>query len=317
MTALARRMMKELAKRPDRDASIDRKGDILIRCFSPDHKGGQESNASLRIQTEGKFAGNFICRTCGFHGNWNDVSKALKLEEIDLAEIEDLSIFSRQEIDEESIEGSEDKPSYYQKKEYEHPWYADTEWRSIRGKTVRRLGGLLVMDRRANGLLRFPVTYHGIRKAHVDCLIDKGNKKLGYWNSPGPWSETYILFFDYVYKQLRKGKRRSVFIVEGPRDAANVIQYGGLCVPLLGSSNISEKKLEMLLELDAEQYVHMYDGDAAGDKAKAIMTGEYVVKGIQTPFVERSNSKFVKLPRDTDPCNTPPRIIKKLIKFYE
>ena len=70
----------------------------MLRCPNPDHKGGEETNASLRLQAEGRWVGHFKCRACAYTGTWNDLAKLLKLDDLNLDELENLQIFSETEL---------------------------------------------------------------------------------------------------------------------------------------------------------------------------------------------------------------------------
>lgn len=308
--SLADTMLKELSAHPDRAAHIDSNQNILIRCPNPEHKGGMQSGTGLRIQTQGQFAGNFKCYACGFKGKWNDLARMLKMKSLDGIATDDGSeVFSAEEL---AALGLSQANVTNPRAEVESPWWPDTDWRGIKGKYVAKVGGLLVLDERANSKLRLPVTYHGDRCGYVDCILEKKfAKQLSYINSPGKWSEYYLLFFDYCYKRIRvrrkKGLKTVLFLVEGPRDALNVIQCGGLCVPVLGAANISKRKTGYLEELNPDLYVMMFDGDDAGDHAFEV-AGEYL---------SHLPTDSIKLPRGKDPMEIPRSLMRSMIRHYQ
>jgi len=154
--------------------------------------------------------------------------------------------------------------------------------------------------------MRLPVTYHDKRVGHVNCYLEKVKGGLGYLNSSGKWSEYYLMFFDYCYREIRKRKKRGekavLFTSEGPRDALSIIRAGGLCVPVLGASNISDRKVEYLEELGPDMY-----GDDAGHKAVKLMNEK--LWGVAHAEID--------LPDGEDPASTPRPLMKQIVRYYQ
>jgi len=309
--SMLQQMLAELSAHPDRFANVDSNKNILIRCPNPDHKGGMQSGTGLRIQTSGKWAGSFKCHACGFRGHWNDLKRFFKLRSLEKLSSENYEVFSAEHLAALGMQTGGGSQQHYVEAELETPWFADTDWRGIDGKIVSKVGGLLVLDERARSLMRIPVTYHDKRVGHVDCFLQKVKGGLGYINSSGKWSEYYLMFFDYCYRQLRRRKKRGekavLFTCEGPRDALSIIQCGGLAVPVLGASNISERKVEYLEELGPDLFVHCFDGDDAGRKAVKLMNEKLWCAAHAT----------IDLPDGEDPASTPRPLMRKIVRYYQ
>ena len=307
---MLQQMMAELSARPDRFANVDTNKNILIRCPNPEHKGGMQTGTGLRIQTQGRYAGNFKCYGCNFRGQWNDLKRFLKIKSLEKLTSDNHEVFSAEHLAALGLQTGGGSQQHYVEAEHETPWFADTDWRGIDGKIVTRVGGLLVIDERARSLMRLPVYYHEKRVGHVDCYLQKAKGGLGYINSSGKWSEYYLMFFDYCYKRIRKRKKRgektALFTCEGPRDALSIIQSGGLAVPVLGASNISDRKVEYLEGLGPDMYVHVFDGDDAGRKAVKLMNEKLWC----APHVT------VDLPEKEDPASTPRDLMRGIVRYY-
>lgn len=299
----------ELHKAGDRQPK-ESSGSIFLRCPNPEHSGGMERTPSLRLRTHGHFAGSFKCYGCGWKGHWNSIADILKLQRISAASHVDTS-----DIETSSLERSMGMKTNISRpvvKDREIPWYKDTDWRGISGKTLCDVKALLSINIYGFCQLRLPAFYHGKRVGHVTAQLEKpANKAMPSYieskNYEGtPWSEKYVLFFDYVRERVGKVSDK-VFIVEGPRDALRLIENGLLAVPIMGTQKTEDAKIDNIIELNASEYVVMTDGDAAGD-----MAGDVLYKKLTRRYV---STRRVNLPDGKDPFDLPDRIIKKLKQF--
>lgn len=199
--------------------------------------------------------------------------------------------------------------------ERETPWYEDTDWRTIKGSTLKKVGALLVINRQGNCRIRFPAMYKGKRVGHVTGLWVKSKHK----NAPSyleskhmfngkPWSQTHVLFYDYCRKKLKKYPDKPLFIVEGPRDALKLIEYGLLAVPILGTQKNLDEKIDIIFELNPKRFILMLDGDAAGEHGADTIEEKLNRRHVD---VRRFN-----LPDETDPAMLPKRLARKIEKIY-
>jgi len=307
----------EINRAPDRMAE-ERANAIFIRCPNPEHSGGHESTPSLRIFTDGSNAATFKCYGCGWTGHWNDIADILGLQRLNAAtHVEKkFSALSQDDIGQMLGVGTElevkvnpDEPLVLF--ERETPWYEDTDWRTIKGSTLKKVGALLVINRQGNCRIRFPAMYKGKRVGHVTGLLQKAANKQApsYLESKHifngrPWSETHVLFHDYCREQLKKHPNKPLFIVEGPRDALKLIEYGLLAVPLLGTQKNLDEKIDTIFNLNPRCFIVMLDGDAAGRKGQKI-----IFKKLTRRYAD---VRRVKLPDDVDPAMLSKRIARKI-----
>lgn len=307
---------QELSKAQDR-MPTDISGSLFIRCPNPEHSGGRERTPSLRLNYDGKFAGQFKCYGCNWKGHWNDLASILNLQKLNAASTLH-SDSSANAIRKSSLKNALGQAQVFERPrvlDRETDWFPDTDWRGISGEVLSKIGAKLVINEYGNTHIRFPAFYHGKRIGHVTAFIEKPQNGLpSYLESKDKvnghsWSDSNTLFFDYCHERLKSGKNRTVFIVEGPRDALRLLSFGLCAVPLLGVSKLEDKKIRTFLNLNAASYVVMTDGDSAGERA-----GDILIKKLTRQYVSTDR---VKLPEGTDPMDLPCRIIKKLKQTYE
>lgn len=297
----------ELHKAEDRQPN-SHSDSIFIRCPNVDHSGGMERTPSLRIRTTGNFAGSFKCYGCGWKGHWNDIADILKLQRISAA-----AHIEKNDIETSSLQrsmGIHVAPSIPRVKDREIPWYEDTNWRGVSGKTLCKVKALLAVNIYGTCQIRFPAFYHGKRVGHVSALMQKPtNRNLTSYieskpeGGEPPWSEKHVLFFDYARENINRLSDK-VFIVEGPRDALRLIENGLIAVSLMGTQKTEDQKIDTIIEINAPKYVIMTDGDRAGD-----MAGDILHKKMTRRYV---STHRVNLPDGKDPFDLPVKTIKKL-----
>jgi hypothetical protein len=152
----------------------------------------------------------------------------------------------------------------------------------------------------------FPVMVRRKLRGYIRARLRKKKDKPSYLNSPGKWSLNYGLFpLDTAIELMRRTTRNILVLAEGPRDALRLISLGIPAVAILGTHSWSVTKTKMLELSGVDTVVLMFDGDAAGRKATALVSKEV---GIHL------NVKKFLLPlgEDLDPGNVPLEYITKL-----
>lgn len=265
-------LVQELLKLPW-DRGLHFKNDTAwIRCFNPDHAGGNERTPSMVVNLAAKPGskggtippGCITCFGCSYKGGWHDLA-----ERYHLKQLEGLNVYRESvgeiinERDRTDLLGS--SGSAGQTPADAIPWPPNLKWRTIAGPTVNAVGGLLYYDFSAlQPRCLFPVNIDEEMVGYVRANTVVG-KKGNYFNSPGGWAKEKGLFpYDYVANNL-KGKHKVLYLVEGPRDALNLIQHGSMALALLGAGNSwSESKAHLIEDLDPDLLVLMLDNDDAG-----------------------------------------------------
>lgn len=248
---------EEIVKRPDRDPQF--KGDdVWIRC--PYHGGGNERTASLRIRLGSDYKiGSWNCFGCKKRdgdNQWNDLAKVLKLKQTKLADQSyTAGTFSFDSVYEETLPVLEDM----------HPWPVEEDWRTITGATIQKLGGRMLFYR-SKLMLYLPVHTYGEYVGGVRCELIvtkqlKAEGQLSYVNVEGVWSKKNLFGFD-----IARRRTGPLWVVEGPRDTAKIIQCKGRVVGLLGSY-VGPDKVKLIESLDPPMVIIATDPDEAGDGA--------------------------------------------------
>lgn len=260
--------IQELMKLPpDRGLHFDHKG-AWIRCFNPSHANGMERSASLKINVDsGKYQGSFYCFGCKIKGGWNKLAKPMHLQKVTTGAKVAAMGFSFKKFD----EAEEEVPDF----DKMIPWSPNHDWRGINAATLIKFG-TKVHSYKDHIYLMFPVSVHGEYVGYVRANREKpkrggdGAKQRNYVNMKGEWVRGVLFGYELAKKrvaQLRKaGKKVVLFVVEGPRDTMNIAQHGGVVVGLIGS-NVTARKLELILELDPDVVISATDGDEPGNIA--------------------------------------------------
>jgi len=238
---------------------------IWIKC--PYHADGQERTPSCRINLEkGKYpVGFFYCYGCSKHGEWNELAEKLHLAKIDKSE-EPLQInqLTKHQIDSLYEENTSintlnmDLCVSFEKND---------KWRGISGGLLNNIGAKLCPDLKFNDTFVFlPCIQLGKEVGNIKAVLKRKPGQLGYINSSGDWAKRGLFPYDYV-KSIMPQYNNMVALVEGPRDALNLIQYGFPALAILGSQNWSKYKAELIELLNPNKIVFMFDGDEAGNRA--------------------------------------------------
>lgn len=262
----------ELRKVADRHPTAKRDG-IWIRCPNPAHSHGMERTPSCRIRTQGKYAGKFKCYGCHETGDWNKLADWMKLAKLDLSiDNSHEGTFSFRRHSREINDDEED----WLDLDHKLRWPATESWRGISGDTLRNTFDAHLIKRRDEYRLLLPVYRYKKLVGSIEALMreprrDKnGKKEMTYVNSKGAWSEHNLFNFNNA---RRKQPDAPLWIVEGPRDTANVAQHGGRVVGLMGSA-VTTSKLDLIRLIDPPALIIATDNDDAGDKARGALVEE-------------------------------------------
>lgn len=284
----------------------------LVQC--PFHKDGQESHPSLMVNLENpKYAeGFFYCMSCGEKGSWDVLAEALSLE---LSTTGDKLRQGKFAIKPLSLK----KPESQRFSSLDSPWDPKQEWRGISGQLLADLGAKLSFNTLTKTKqLTLPAKILGDEIGFISCALTKRSKEEGpsYFNSPGPWVKRAVFPFDYVLNLFNKERltapevKLPIFLVEGPRDALNLLQHKLPALAILGSHNWSHSLIPLLAACVPSYYVVLMDGDEAGDKASQVIYND-LIKVLPKHLV-----KVCKLPRGKDPADLNSKISEWLKETY-
>jgi DNA primase len=135
--------------------------------------------------------------------------------------------------------------------------------------------------------------------------------RVKYLNAPGPWVKTQALWpYDVVHQMLARQPRgkRTVVLVEGPRDALRLVGCGIPALAILGSNNWTTAKRDLLAQLDPDRVLFGMDSDAAGTKAFKLVAP--TLKG----YCVRKRMRYQE---PGDPCSVSIDQIRRWIVAYK
>lgn len=230
--------------------------------------------------------GGFFCFGCGAshskNGGWNGLARLWGMAETTGGG--QITQHVKRELD--TAQFLEDDHGWTLEAIMEHytigfytEWPADMKWRGVPGWLVRKIGGWLAFNEKwQEQMCVLPQFTNGDFTGTVEArckIIKKGKNKtlMKYINSPGSWAKDRALFPIQVVKgMLDQMEHRYVALVEGPRDAIRLIGCGIPALAILGTNNWSEAKRDLLLSLDVERVLFIFDNDKAGLKARKLIS---------------------------------------------
>lgn len=279
----------------------------LVQC--PFHKNGQETHPSLMVNLEDpRFEEGFhYCLSCSAKGSWNALAEALDLEKTQ---------DSKKRLNSLKIKQLKLKQVDKFKKDtaVSLPWTPSDNWRGVDGKLLTKLNARLRLEPKTKDKqIDLPVLMLGRVVGHIYGALQKKPKELGssYINSPGPWVKKALFPFDVAVNMLKASNNPLPFcLVEGPRDALNLLQHGLPAAAILGCSNWSKSLIPILLTLRPTALVILMDGDAAGQAASTLIYNDLL------PFLSKTVLKVCKLPQGKDPADLDKSQVEMLIKHY-
>lgn len=294
---------------------LDNKKRVAIPC--PFHNETQPSLYINLDPTNRKAPiGGYYCFGCrastGKNGGWNGLAKLLGLANIDGDSSQVTTYVRRPPRDEsETYDPAEgwDIDVLLERWNcgFYAPWPADQKWRGVPGWLVRKIGGWLSLDEKYDNQVCILPQWDGTvltGAVKARCRVFK-RTRLKYMSAPGEWVKTHALFpYHVVETMLSMREDRSVFLVEGPRDAIRLIGCGIPALALLGTNNWSEEKRDLLMTLDPDRVFFAFDNDKAGQTAIKLVSP--TLKG----FVHRIKIKYIGEGK-IDPGNVPIEQIKQ------
>jgi 5S rRNA maturation endonuclease (ribonuclease M5) len=286
---------------------------VWLRC--PFHGKGQESTGSLILNldsSKGYRPGSWKCFGCGEFGQWNDIAATLKLKPYKKSDADDLFLEITDHAREEIL--GDDRPKKLKPEiQLAGRWPAEVKWRNIRGDLVRRLGGRAVTNEFGSSLY-LPVQINRSVVGGVTCRLTRFAKRK-YIFDAGGWTADALYPYDYVRRQLnlrqRRGKR-VVVLVEGVRDALNLIQHGLLALAILGGKTVwGPSKANLLMTLEPDLVILAFDPDEIGrevtDMARDDLHRQVKLMRIRFPRRRAGKTK-------SDPGNMKRRRIKRIVR---
>ena len=257
----------------------------LIKC--PYHKGGNESNPSMMINLQDiRYpVGFFYCLTCNSKGKWNDLALDLNLALINKeANVEYLNLLNPKSLNYEIKTNDQGVP-----------WDKLKLWRGISGELIFKIGGRLAFNpKNKKNELILPVHINKKLVGSIECLLEKEEKIPSYRNSEGSWVKSSLFPYDYVLNLIKENSDLPIALVEGPRDALNLIQYGLPALAILGCTNWSSSLLPLIYNLKCKKHYIIMDSDDPGVKASSILE-----KDLKKVF---HNCKNILLEKVKDPA---------------
>jgi hypothetical protein len=245
-----------------------------IRC--PYHNPN-ERTPSLRINLvdkvtdKGTFSvGSSKCYGCGiFVPSWKSLADKLQLDGMSPENSNDYGTIISDDLRRAVMDQKSIPPLDMSKM---LPWNPNEDWRTVSGATMKAIGAKLMFDENPKVermMVYLPCIVNGEHIGGIKANIKKKGKR-NYFNTPGDWvKENGLYMFDYTKKMLRRGKLKTLMLVEGPRDTARSVQYQIPAVGILGTGNWSEGKAELILSLGVKRLIIGLDPDTPGKAAAA------------------------------------------------
>jgi len=271
--------------------------DLKINCPVP-HPKGADTGFHLEIRKDGTRA---HCWVCDWSGSWNKLAPLLGLSPFGTPSYE--GTYTKN-VASSNVFGSlsEQLGSVFSvsdgKGELPHeivPWDRG-EWRGLSSSFLSSVSSYY-WKHRTKGRPGFvprilwPYTQLGNLVGYVGRRLDKIDD-VKYYRAP--WCHASKAFFPFDYASSLVGKSSDyVVLVEGEVDALNLCQEGIPSLSILGSTNWSTQKRDLLLHLGISSVFIMMDPDDAGKKAKRVL------KRSLSPFF--SSVLSIKLEEGTDP----------------
>lgn len=253
-------------------------------------KNGQlENTPSFVINLSsngGHKQGSGHCFGCGKNANWKEIANAIGISgNIDFDPVEKNTVDTTQKIIDNAI----------------IKWDSNKKWRGISGKLLSKLKCKSI-TKNGKDWIYIPCFQNGENVGYINGLVNRPSKKvLGYINSPGKWVSKTLFCFDYA-KQFDTDW---VVVVEGPRDCLNLLQYGVPAVAILGCSNLTKVKVELLLS-NWSKIICGFDPDSAGDLAS---------EKLQKLVGNRAQLKKLYFEEGTDPADITKEEAKEIINL--
>lgn len=261
-----------------------------ICCPFHTRNGQLEKTPSFIINlssNEGHKQGSGHCFGCGKNASWKEISKALGITgNVDFDPVESVVSAKQKEVDSAIID-----------------WNPSKKWRGISGKLLTKLKCKSI-TKDGKDWIYIPCFQNKEKVGYIRGLVNRPSKKvLGYINSSGKWVSKTLFCFDYA-KQFDTDW---VVVVEGPRDCLNLLQYKIPAVAILGCSNLTKMKVELLLS-SWSKIICGFDPDDAGDLA---------TQKLKDLVGKRAELKKLYFEEGTDPADITKEEAEEIAKLGE
>ena len=265
--------------------------DFVVHCFNPEHA---DSSPSLHVDRE---SGLFHCFSCGFGGNKHTLLRVLNVEltpqDLDDIRFADLRSKAAQ------LRVVEEMGIRRQVKIIPGSPILD-EFRGINPELLAQLG---ILRNRQIGRIVIPIVIKGRLLGYQMRAIYGQEPK--YLNSKGIEFERLVFPYDAV---AARGKGKTLFVTEGPFDAAQLLNIGHSALCIFGVDSWSDDKLSLFLELQPKNVIVLFDNDTAGLKTR-VDVARILCKIFPTYVATKKSMDAVKF---TDPGETTEDQLKKL-----
>lgn len=318
MSSIADIIVNELRKIVERREA----GRNIVICC-PFHA---ENTPSFNINvdpTNRKVAlGHGYCFGCGANKTWNEIAERLGLQTITKNGVAESSATVRRSDPRLKDKLLENKSGMSMHDLVVHfrcgvpmPIEADEKWRGFTGKLLGKIGAYIAVDEYDNKVLILPVYVDGILEGGIKAMWHKPESKKipRYKNMEGEWAKTHGLF---LYDSIKERVKRKgyVVLVEGARDALRLYKYGQPAVAILGTTNWSDTKRNLILELAPDKVICMFDGDKAGIAASNLIMKD--LKGKVSRQLIKLKDYNKQAGFEVDPGNCPSDLLREIINTF-
>lgn len=306
-------IFEEISKIP---GSKKMAGDSYMVCCPFHDDNSPSCGINLAVETDLPL-GFFHCFGCNEKGPWNKLAEHVGLTKVKGWELEfggKGQTRSQRKSKNLTYETHKQELRRSINTQESIDWPVHLSWRGYEGKLIRKLGGVFYFDPLTDvEMLFFPIYVNNRYKGGVRAYMEKQVNGLSYLTSKGNWvKDSGLLGYEYVKRIVRKYGYTSLVLVEGPRDMLRLLDNNIPALAVLGSQNITEKKILRILAISSniETIYVMPDNDAAGTRmyktVKACANKLVKVKRLRLPREKDSDGKLIKM----DPDNAPIGLIK-------